>query len=94
MLAVIAAAVLFGTTGTSQALGPDGTTPLGVGAVRLLIGGTALAALGFLLARRHRARPGARPGQRAARVEPRSVRRLSKCRSVDSSSYIDVSAME
>jgi DME family drug/metabolite transporter len=60
VLAVVAAAVLFGTTGTSQALGPDGTTPLGVGAVRLLIGGTALAGLGFLLARRQRSRPGSR----------------------------------
>ena len=40
--AVLAAAVLFGTTGTAQALGPDGTTPLGVGAVRLAVGGLAL----------------------------------------------------
>lgn len=39
---VVAAAVLFGTTGTAQALGPGGTTPLGVGAVRLLVGGLAL----------------------------------------------------
>lgn len=54
MFAVLAAAVLFGTTGTSQALGPDGTTPLAVGAARLVIGGTALAAIGFFLAHRHR----------------------------------------
>ena len=40
--AVLAAAVLFGTTGTAQALGPDGTSPLGVGAVRLAVGGLAL----------------------------------------------------
>ena len=40
--AVLAAALLFGTTGTAQALGPDGTTPLGVGAVRLAVGGFAL----------------------------------------------------
>jgi len=39
---VLAAAALFGTTGTAQALGPEGTTPLGVGAVRLLVGGAAL----------------------------------------------------
>jgi len=39
---VVGAAVLFGTTGTAQALGPAGTTPLGVGAVRLLVGGTVL----------------------------------------------------
>ena len=31
VIAVLLAAVLFGTTGTSQALGPDGTTPLAVG---------------------------------------------------------------
>ena len=40
--AVLAAAVLFGTTGTAQALGPDGTSPLGVGAARLAVGGLAL----------------------------------------------------
>ena len=42
MAQVLAAAVLFGTTGTAQALGPGGTTPLGVGAVRLALGGAAL----------------------------------------------------
>jgi DME family drug/metabolite transporter len=40
--AVLGAAVLFGTTGTAQALGPAGTSPLGVGAVRLAVGGLAL----------------------------------------------------
>jgi DME family drug/metabolite transporter len=39
---VLAAAVLFGTTGTAQALGPTGTTPWGVGGVRLLVGGLIL----------------------------------------------------
>ena len=39
---VLLAAVLFGTTGTAQALGPDATTPLGVGAARLALGGLAL----------------------------------------------------
>jgi len=39
---VLGAAVLFGTTGTAQALGPAGTTPLGVGAVRLALGGAVL----------------------------------------------------
>jgi len=39
---VLAAAVLFGTTGTAQALGPAGTTPVAVGAVRLLVGGLIL----------------------------------------------------
>lgn len=56
VLAVLAAAVLFGTTGTSQALGPENTTPLSVGAVRLVLGGTGLAAIAFLLARRARRR--------------------------------------
>ena len=48
---VLLAAVLFGTTGTAQALGPAGTTPLGVGAARLLVGGTALLAVLPLLGR-------------------------------------------
>ena len=48
---VLAAAVLFGTTGTAQALGPVGTTPLGVGAARLLVGGVALLAVLPLLQR-------------------------------------------
>ncbi|WOQ69082.1 EamA family transporter [Microbacterium limosum] len=51
-LAVLAAALLFGTTGTSQALGPEGTTPLSVGAMRLVVGGTGLAVIAFVLARR------------------------------------------
>jgi len=63
ILAVVAAAVLFGTTGTSQALGPADSSPLGVGAMRLVIGGTGLALLGFALARRHRAASG-RPAPR------------------------------
>lgn len=40
--AVLAAAVAFGTTGTAQAKGPSGTTPLGVGAVRILVGAIGL----------------------------------------------------
>lgn len=43
--AVLLAAALFGTTGTAQALGPDATTPLGVGAARLAVGGLALLAV-------------------------------------------------
>jgi len=39
---IIAAAVLWGTTGTSQAFAPVGANPLTVGAFRLLIGGFAL----------------------------------------------------
>lgn len=68
VFAVLAAAVLFGTTGTSQALGPDGTTPLGVGAVRLLLGGTALAVIGFALARRNRRATAAAPPPLTARA--------------------------
>jgi len=39
---VLAAAVLWGTTGTAQAFAAPGTPPVGVGAVRLAIGGLAL----------------------------------------------------
>ena len=63
VLAVLAAAVLFGTTGTSQALGPQATTPLAVGAMRLAVGGVALAAVAALLARR-RARARSAPAPR------------------------------
>lgn len=47
VIAVLLAAVLFGTTGTAQALAVDAlgagaTTPSGVGAVRLLVGGAGL----------------------------------------------------
>ena len=72
VLAVLAAAVLFGTTGTAQALGPEGTTPLAVGAVRLAIGGTGLAILAFALAHRHRVR-----AERAGRATPQSFRALN-----------------
>ena len=62
MLAVLAAAVLFGTTGTSQALGPEGTTPLSIGVMRMVIGGTGLAVFAFALAARHaRRRPAEAP---------------------------------
>jgi DME family drug/metabolite transporter len=39
---VLLAALCFATTGTAQALGPDGTTPIGVGAARILVGGALL----------------------------------------------------
>ncbi len=42
---VLAAAVLWGTTGTAQAFAPAGAQPAAVGALRLAIGGTALLAL-------------------------------------------------
>jgi DME family drug/metabolite transporter len=41
---VLAAAVLWGTTGTAQAFAPEGATPLSVGTVRLVLGGLALVA--------------------------------------------------
>jgi DME family drug/metabolite transporter len=44
-LAVLAAAVLFGTTGTARALGPSGTDPVAAGASRILIGGGLLLAV-------------------------------------------------
>lgn len=44
-LAVVTAAVLFGTTGTAQALGPAGTTALGVGGLRIAVGAVALWAI-------------------------------------------------
>ncbi|HET8758452.1 MAG TPA: DMT family transporter, partial [Solirubrobacteraceae bacterium] len=40
---VLLAALCFATTGTAQALGPDGTDPVGVGATRILVGGALLA---------------------------------------------------
>ena len=43
--AVLLAALLFGTTGTAQALGPDGTEPLAVGAARIAVGAVLLLAI-------------------------------------------------
>lgn len=45
---VLAAGVLWGTSGTSQALAPAGVTPGSIGALRLLVGGAALMVLAFL----------------------------------------------
>lgn len=50
-LCVLLAAVCFGTTGTAQALGPDGTDPLGVGAGRIVLGAACLAVVAMLAAR-------------------------------------------
>ncbi len=46
ILLILLAAILWGTTGTSQALAPPGAHPLTIGALRLAVGGGAL----FLLA--------------------------------------------
>jgi DME family drug/metabolite transporter len=48
---VILAAVLWGTTGTAQALAPDGAQPLAIGTLRLIVGGAALLAT-YLLGRK------------------------------------------
>lgn len=45
---VLIAATLWGTTGTAQTFVPTGTSPLAVGAVRVVIGGGLLAGLMFL----------------------------------------------
>jgi DME family drug/metabolite transporter len=50
-LFILLAAVLWGTTGTSQALAPENTHPVGLGAVRLAVGGGSLL-LFVLLTRR------------------------------------------
>jgi DME family drug/metabolite transporter len=44
---VLAAAVLWGTTGTAQAFAPPEATPAAIGSVRLLIGGAALLAVAW-----------------------------------------------
>ncbi|HEX6302961.1 MAG TPA: DMT family transporter [Anaerolineales bacterium] len=45
---VLAAAVLWGTTGTAQALAPPGAQPVVIGALRLAVGGSALLILATL----------------------------------------------
>jgi drug/metabolite transporter, DME family len=47
-LLVLAAGVLWGTTGTTQALAPIGVSPNSIGAVRLLVGGSVLMMLALL----------------------------------------------
>lgn len=51
VLAVLLAAVCFGTTGTAQALGPD-ADPVALGAARISVGGLALALVAAVVARR------------------------------------------
>lgn len=46
-LLILLAAILWGTTGTSQALAPHGAHPLTVGALRLAVGGCMLSILAF-----------------------------------------------
>jgi drug/metabolite transporter, DME family len=47
-LLVLAAATLWGTTGTARALGPDEASPTAVGAARLIVGGACLVAVAAL----------------------------------------------
>lgn len=53
-LAAVGAAALWGTTGTAQALGPDGSDPTSVGAARIILGALVLVVLAWLES--HRAR--------------------------------------
>jgi len=46
-LLVVAAATLWGTTGTARALGPDDAAPAAVGAARLAVGGAVLVLLAW-----------------------------------------------
>lgn len=57
VIATLIAGVLFGSTGTAQALGTDGSNPISVGAARLVFGGGVLALVSFLMARRARRVP-------------------------------------
>ncbi|HET8949999.1 MAG TPA: DMT family transporter, partial [Solirubrobacteraceae bacterium] len=50
-LFVLLAALCFGTTGTAQALGPDGIDPAAVGAARIACGGALLVAFALLVRR-------------------------------------------
>jgi DME family drug/metabolite transporter len=62
---VVAAAVLWGTTGTARALGPDDASPMAVGAARLVVGSACL----LLAARSAGVLPAAR-SSRAAGAAP------------------------
>ncbi|BCS52839.1 transporter [Geobacter sp. SVR] len=48
MMLVLLAAVIWGTTGTSQALAPSGASSMTIGALRLIVGGTALLTVSLL----------------------------------------------
>ncbi len=45
---ILLAAMLWGTTGTSQALAPTGANPVVIGALRLAVGGAALLVLAWV----------------------------------------------
>jgi drug/metabolite transporter, DME family len=58
---VLLAALCFATTGTAQALGPAGTSPVGVGAARILVGGALLVVVALVTKRGPSPRWSARP---------------------------------
>jgi drug/metabolite transporter, DME family len=58
---VLLAALCFATTGTAQALGPTTTTPVGVGAARILVGGAILVLVALARRPRTATRWAARP---------------------------------
>lgn len=67
LLLVLLASVLFGTTGTTRALGLPAAEPLTVGALRLVVGGLLLGALALVVERRRVHVPLRQPsGRRAA----------------------------
>lgn len=69
---MLAGAVLWGTTGTAQALAPPDAQPLAIGALRLIAGGLFL--LLFLVARRRRAAP-----QKLARADLPAILLAAAC---------------
>jgi drug/metabolite transporter, DME family len=60
-LLVLLSAVCFGTTGTAQALGPDGIDPAAVGAARIACGGALLVLFALVVRRGRGARLGPTP---------------------------------
>lgn len=70
VLAVLLAAVCFGTTGSARALADVEAGALSVGAARILIGGGLLALVAWLLSRRRSAEPTAAPRGGARRGLP------------------------
>ncbi|MBO3094938.1 DMT family transporter [Cellulomonas dongxiuzhuiae] len=80
ILAVLLAAVCFGTTGTAQALGPA-SDPVALGAARIAVGGIALAAVAAFVARRRGTAPpdpvGGRPAPGSSVTARASATRTS-----------------
>lgn len=50
---ILAAAILWGTTGTAQAFAPNGASPSAIGTMRLVVGGGALMAFAFVRGELH-----------------------------------------